>query len=147
MLQKKRFLWLIALFFLYQLSLPAHAAPTSHTVVLEGGVVGPGEEISYTTVSPKFAGRELPPGMYAGDLTVEITGQIVVEAGGTLSIGTLSINSLDESSPVLRGTLSQEPLIVVKPGGTLRLTTVTLDMAGGAFCWTRMGRNCSLCSL
>lgn len=31
---------------------------------------------------------------------------------------------------MLRGTLSQEPLIVVEPGGTLRLTTVTLDMAG-----------------
>lgn len=56
---------------------------------------------------------------------MEVTGQIVVEAGGTLSVGTLSIGGPEER-PVVTGSGQ----IVVKAGGTLRLTCASLDGNG-----------------
>ena len=47
-----------------------------------------------------------------------------------MGIGTLSIGSDSEASPVLCGTLSEIPLIVVKSGGRLILTDVILDTSG-----------------
>lgn len=62
-------------------------------------------------------------------MTVEITGQIIIEAGGELSIGTLSLGGT-ERSPVITGTRTEAGLIVVKAGGTLRLNDVSFDTDG-----------------
>ena len=108
---------------------PALAAQ-SHTVTLGQRTIGEGELLSYTTVSPQFAGSTLPEGYYAGNLTVQLTGQIVIASGGELSIGTLSVGGQEEASPVIQGDLSAEGLIVVKSGGRLKLTDVALDVFG-----------------
>lgn len=107
----------------------AEQARASHTVQLGPCRIGAGEFLEYTTVDSRFEGQELPQGMYAGELTVELQGPIVVEAGGSLSIGTLSVGG-SEASPLLRGTLDAQGLIVVEPGGSLILTDVTGDLAG-----------------
>lgn len=134
MFMKKAAMILSSLFLVGTLFLTASAQTTtdipSYIITQEGCTIGEGETVSYTTISPQFAGQELPEGMYAGDLTVEITGQIVIERGGTFSIGTLSIGSDQEASPVISGDVSQAPLIIVKAGGTLKLTSVTLDTMG-----------------
>ena len=91
-----------------------------------------GESVSYTTISPSFASGPVPEGFYPGNLTLTLTGQIVIEAGGTLSIGTLSLGG-QEASPVLTGTLSETALIVVRSGGSLILTDVVLAMEGQGF--------------
>lgn len=149
MLMKKAAILLWSLFLVGSFFLTASAHTTtdvpSHTVTLEGCTIGEGETVSYTTISPQFAGQELPEGMYAGNLTVEISGQIVVEKGGTLSIGTLSIGSDQEASPVISGDVSQAPLIIVKAGGTLKLTTITLDIIGeGLFILQEPGSSISI---
>lgn len=131
MLHKTQIALLAALLLVCGVLPPATAATVpSHTVTLGNCTIGEGETVSFTTISPEFADQELPQGTYAGALTVEITGPIVVEAGGMLSVGTLSVGGTDEASPVLSGTLSDTPLIVVKSGGSLKLTTVSLDLAG-----------------
>ena len=114
------------------LTASAHASATAPTQTVELGncTIEAGEILSYTTVSAQFADQDLPEGMYAGELTVNLTGPIVVEQGGTLSIGTLSVGSDQERSPVIHATLSSIPLIVVKSGGSLILTDVTLDATG-----------------
>ena len=108
----------------------ASGSVPSYTAVLEGGVIGEGEMVEYTVVSPQFAGSALPEGYYAGALTVRLTGQIVIEAGGSLSIGTLSVGSQEEISPVVQGSLLEEGLIVVRAGGSLTLTCAALDVSG-----------------
>ena len=104
-----------------------------YTAELGPCTIGEGEIISYTTVASRFAGGTLPEGMYAGELTVNITGQVVIESGGCLEIGTLSIGGEDEASPLIQGILSESGLIVVKAGGRLSLKGVTLDTQGGGF--------------
>ena len=84
--------------------------------------------LEYTTVSPEFAGVSEP--YYPGDLTIELTGQIIIEDGGSLTIGTLSVGSDKEANPMIRGILQEDGLIVVKSGGNLTLTTVTFDFTG-----------------
>ena len=96
----------------------------SYTVTLGQQVIGQGETLSFTTISPAFAGMD-EEGYYPGNLTVELTGQVVVEAGGSLEIGTLSVGG-PEASPVITGTGS----IVVKAGGHLRLTCAVLSPQG-----------------
>lgn len=66
------------------------------------------------------------PGYYPGELTVSIEGDIIVEAGGTLAIGTLSIGG-KEASPVVTGS----GCIIVEPGGKLQLTQAILQAEGG----------------
>lgn len=109
------------------------SAPETYTAELGSCTIGEGEIISYTTVSSQFAGKELPEGMYAGELTVNITGPVIIESGGCLEIGTLSIGGKDEASPVIKGVLSQSGLIIVKAGGKLNLKSVTLDTQGEGF--------------
>lgn len=104
---------------------PEGSEPESYTVALDSRVIGAGETLSYTTISSSFAGSSMPEGYYPGELTVELTGQIVVESGGTLAIGTLSVGGA-EASPVLTGTGQ----IVVKAGGQLRLTCTVLEPQG-----------------
>lgn len=104
---------------------PEESKPESYTVTLDTQVIGDGETLSYTTVSSSYAGSIVPEGYYPGELTVELTGEIVVEAGGKLDIGTLSVGGT-EASPVLTGT----GRIVVKAGGQLRLTCVALEPQG-----------------
>lgn len=104
---------------------PEKAQPESYTVTLDTQIIGDGETLSYTTVSSSYAGSIVPEGYYPGELTVELTGEIVVEAGGKLDIGTLSVGGT-EASPVLTGT----GRIVVRAGGQLRLTCVALEPQG-----------------
>ena len=107
--------------------------PQSWTVSLESRVIGEGEHVALQTISSAFAGRPGAEAYYPGELTVELEGPIVVESGGSLTIGTLSIGSDQQASPVLSGTLGGEPLIVVKAGGSLSLCDVTLALAGEGF--------------
>ena len=105
----------------------------SYTVTLGSCVIGDGESRSYTTVSSAFAGEDITAdGYYPGNLTVEVTGQIVIEAGGFLGIGALSIGG-PEASPVVTGACREDGLIVVKAGGQLKLTEVTLQTIGEGF--------------
>ncbi len=93
--------------------------------------IGEGESVEFTTVAPSFADLpNLPDSFYPGELTVEIEGPIVVESGGTLFIGTNAIGGMQEASPVIKGTLSEEPLIVVKAGGSLTFTDVEFSLEG-----------------
>ena len=92
---------------------PEKAQPESYTVTLDTQIIGDGETLSYTTVSSSYAGSIVPEGYYPGELTVELTGEIVVEAGGKLDIGTLSVGGT-EASPVLTGT----GRIVVRQGAS-----------------------------
>ena len=103
--------------------------PTSYVVELGPCRIGSGESLSYTTISSEFAGGNVMEGYYPGELTVKLTGPIVIESGGSLSIGPLSLGGA-EASPVLSGELSEEGLIVVEPGGSLRLSDVTVDVTG-----------------
>ena len=99
-----------------------------HTVFLPAQTIGAGESISFTTVAARFEGEELPEGYYAGTLTVTLEGTIVVEAGGVLSMGTLSVGG-GEESPVLQAAEGSGAQIVVKPGGRLDFVDVTLEAA------------------
>lgn len=103
---------------------------TEHHVTLEGRTIGEGEVLSYETVAPELAGNPFAAGYYPGELTVELTGQIVIEDGGCLTIGTLSSGNDKEASPALRGELTPDGLIVVRAGGSLVLKNVTLDLDG-----------------
>lgn len=103
---------------------------TEHYVTLEGRTIGEGETLSYETVAPELAGNPFAADYYPGELTVEITGAIVIEKGGCLAIGTLSSGNDKEASPVLRGELSSDGLIVVRSGGKLVLKNVSLDLEG-----------------
>lgn len=104
---------------------PEKAQPESCTVTLNSQVIEDGQTLSYTTISAAFAGGSVPEGYYPGELTVELAGEIVVEAGGRLDIGTLSIGGA-EASPVIAGTGQ----IVVKKGGRLKLTGAVLAPQG-----------------
>lgn len=101
-----------------------------YQVTLDARVIGNGETLSYETISPEFAGNPFAADYYPGELTVALTGQIVIEEGGCLSIGTLSWRNEKEHSPVLRGSCSPDGLIVVRPGGSLILKDVSLDLEG-----------------
>lgn len=103
---------------------------TEHHVTLEGRTIGNGECLSYETVAPELAGNPFAADYYPGSLSVELTGQIVIETGGCLAIGTLSIGNEKEQSPVIRGTLRPDGLIVVKAGGSLTLKTAAFDLDG-----------------
>ena len=98
-----------------------------YTETLKDLTVGSGEAISYTTISSEFAGGQPVEGYYPGELTVEISGEVVVESGGMLSIGTLSIGG-NEAAPVL--SFQNGGRIVVKAGGRLKLTGVEFQNVG-----------------
>lgn len=108
--------------------LPAYGA---YQVTLDAQVIGNGKTLSYETVSPRPTGVDVPEGFYPGELTVELAGQIVIEDGGCLSIGTMSHDDPSQKSPVLHGALSTDGLIVVRRGGRLVLKGVTLDELTG----------------
>ena len=97
----------------------------SYHVILGDERIEAGEMRNYTAISAAFAGMEEIEGYYPGLLTIELTGRVVVEAGGSLGIGTLSLGG-PELSPVLTGTGQ----IVVEAGGSLRLTDVLLEPEG-----------------
>lgn len=101
-----------------------------YRVCLNPQTIGSGAFLSFETVSPSLAGNPFAEAYYPGELTVEITGQIVVDSGGSLVIGTMSEGDPSQPSPVIRGTLLQEGLIVVKAGGSLTLKTVQCDLSG-----------------
>lgn len=103
-----------------------------HAVTLPAQTIGAGESVSFTTVAARFEGQELPEGYYAGALTVTLEGTIVVEAGGLLSMGTLSVGG-GEESPVLQAAEGSGAQIVVKPGGRLDFVDVTLEAADGSY--------------
>lgn len=99
-------------------------------VTLDAQVIGEGQSLAFETVAGSLAGNPFAAGFYPGALTVDITGPIVIEAGGVLSIGTLSVGNPREKSPVIRGELCPEGLIVVRAGGSLILKTATLELTG-----------------
>lgn len=101
-----------------------------YQLTLEAQTVGGGENLSYETVAPELAGNPYAADYYPGELIVELAGQIVIEDGGCLTIGTLSAGNEKEHSPVLRGACSPEGLIVVRPGGRLILKGVSLELEG-----------------
>ena len=110
---------------------PSGDGATQHTVHLGPEILEEGEMRTYETLSPEFAGNPyLQEGMYPGTLDVYLDGPVVVEKGAFLKIGTFAIGSDGEASPVLHAELSDEPLIVVREGGTLVLTDVELDLQG-----------------
>lgn len=100
--------------------------PAGYRVTLHDRTIGAGEALGYTTISSSFAGGQIPEGYYPGPLTVELTGTVVVEAGGELAIGKLSLGDPSSSSPILTGTGQ----IIVKAGGSLRLAEATLVGSG-----------------
>ncbi|MGI6031779.1 MAG: hypothetical protein ACOX7F_09850 [Eubacteriales bacterium] len=91
------------------------------------GSIKEGELVHYTTISPEKAEGSLPEGYYPGHLQLNISGTVVVEAGGSLGIGTLSVGG-PESSPVITST--DGGVIVVRAGGSLRLVDVVLEPTG-----------------
>lgn len=101
-----------------------------YRLTLEAQTVGGGTALAYETVAPELAGNPFAADYYPGELIVELAGQIVIEDGGSLTIGTLSAGSEKEHSPVLRGACSPEGLIVVRPGGRLILKDVSLELEG-----------------
>ena len=101
----------------------------SYTVQLPAQTIGAGEAVEFTVVSPEFQDKELPEGYYAGALTVALEGQIIVESGGLLSIGTITVGG-PEIDPVIQGTHQSGGLIVVKAGGQLRLTGAVFETQG-----------------
>ena len=105
-------------------ALPGGGAPDSksHTVELGGCVIGEGETVSYTTISTSFS-SDVSAGYYSGELTILLTGDVVIESGGELGIGTLSVGG-PESSPVLR---TEGGSITVEAGGRLSLKGVVLE--------------------
>ena len=110
---------------------PSGDGATQHTVHLGPEILEEGEMRTYETLSPEFAGNPyLQEGMYPGTLDVYLDGPVVVEKGAFLKIGTFAIGSDGEASPALHAELSDEPLIVVREGGTLVLTDVELDLQG-----------------
>lgn len=106
---------------------PEEPAGESYMVVLDSCVIPEGETLSYTTISSAFAGIPMEEGYYPGELTIQLTGTVIVEAGGSLEIGTLSIGG-QEASPVITGAGQ----IVVQSGGSLRLSSVVLEPQGSA---------------
>lgn len=109
---------------------PATDGNSVYTVTLDTQIISVGNDLFYQTVSPALAGNPFAAAYYPGELVVEITGQLVIEEGGSLTIGTMSVESVDEASPVIRGELRQDGLIVVKAGGSLTLTTAVFDLSG-----------------
>lgn len=111
---------------------PSEAPPevNAYQVTLDAQVIGGGQSLIYETISPEFAGHPAAADYYPGALTVTLSGQIVIEEGGLLAIGTLSSNNEEEQSPVLQGHPAPEGLIVVRPGGTLILRNVSLALEG-----------------
>lgn len=101
-----------------------------YRVCLNPQTIGSGAFLSFETVSPSLAGNPFAEAYYPGELTVEITGQIVIDSGGSLVIGTMSEGDPSQPSPVIQGTLLQNGLIVVKKGGSLTLKTVQCDLSG-----------------
>lgn len=145
--RKKRIaLWLCALALAAGLVRPVQAMSLSEqgpagasgpaeafTVQLGGMTVSNGVTLRYETVAPQLAGNPFAEGYYPGELTVELSGQIVIEAGGILAIGTLSHGSDEEASPVIRGALRPDGMIVVRPGGKLILKDISADLSGRGF--------------
>lgn len=102
----------------------------SYSVTLGSQIISNGKVLFYETISPALIDNPYAADYYPGELTVHISGPIVIEDGGNLTIGTLSLRNPDEAGPVIRGELAENGLIIVKSGGTLNLKTVTLDTTG-----------------
>lgn len=102
----------------------------AYQVALDGQVIGDGQTLAYETIAPEFAGHPFAVDYYPGELTLELAGQIVIEAGGRLVVGTLSPKNEEEHSPVLQGRRSPDGLIVVRSGGSLVLRNVSLELEG-----------------
>lgn len=101
-----------------------------YRVTLDAQTVGEGETLSYETVAGSLAGNPYAGDYYPGELTVDLAGPIVIEKGGSLTIGTLSVGNPKERGPVIRGELCPQGLILVKAGGRLVLKTAALELAG-----------------
>lgn len=101
-----------------------------YRVTLDAQTVGEGQTLSYETVAAELAGNPYAGDYYPGELTVDLAGPIVIEKGGSLTIGTLSVGNPKERGPVIRGELCHQGLILVKAGGRLVLKTAALELTG-----------------
>ena len=105
----------------------------------DGLVVEAGENLAYQTIGAGLLPEPMD-GYYPGNLIIEVGEQIVVKAGGSLTIGKVAAGG-PEASPVLRGALREDGLIRVEAGGKLSLNGVTLEATGenGYVLWQEDG--------
>lgn len=99
-----------------------------NNVKLGGVTIGAGETLSYTVVGSQYEPEE-GSGFYAGQLNLTITGPIVIESGGCLSIGPISIGGPEERA-VIKAALGDTPLITVEAGGQLIIHYADFALTG-----------------
>ena len=68
-------------------------------------------------------------GFYAGQLNLTVTGPVVIESGGCLSIGPISVGGPEERA-VIKAVLGETPLITVKAGGQLIIHYADFALTG-----------------
>lgn len=99
-----------------------------HNVGLGALTIGEGQTVSYTVVGSQFNPEE-GSGFYAGQLNLTVTGPVVIESGGCLSIGPISVGGT-EKRPVIKAELGETPLITVKAGGQLIIHYADFALTG-----------------
>lgn len=114
---------------------PAEGGETSgseempeHNVELGALTIGEGQTVSYTVVGSQFSPEE-GSGLYAGQLNLTVTGPVVIESGGCLSIGPISVGGPEERA-VIKAVLGETPLITVKAGGQLIIHYADFALTG-----------------
>lgn len=70
-----------------------------HNVELGALTIGEGQTVSYTVVGSQFSPEE-GSGLYAGQLNLTVTGPVVIESGGCLSIGPISVGGPEERAVI-----------------------------------------------
>ena len=99
-----------------------------HNVELGALTIGEGQTVSYTVVGSQFSPEE-GYGFYAGQLNLTVTGPVVIESGGCLSIGPISVGGPEERA-VIKAVLGETSLITVKAGGQLIIHYADFDLTG-----------------
>lgn len=100
-----------------------------HDIELGPLTIGEGEALSYTVVGSQYSPEE-GSGYYAGKLNVTFTGPIVIESGGCLSIGPVSIVGTEERSTIMAALGGETPLITVQRGGELIISCADFELTG-----------------
>lgn len=106
----------------------AEAEVPVNDVELGSVTIGAGQTLTYTVVGSQFTPEE-GSGYYAGQLDLTVTGPIVIERGGCLSIGPISIGGQEERA-VIKAALGGTPLITVEAGGQLIIHDADFELTG-----------------
>lgn len=125
---------------------PAESGTPAYTVTLEAQTIATNTDLYYKTfpADPKYPdpivwdvpAQGLVERLYPGELTVNISEPIVIEAGVSLTIGVNALDIPEEgidsgcASPLICGELRPEGLIRVKAGGSLILEDTTFRLVG-----------------